>query len=126
MVAGDITSGIRSIMERDIDIYLISPFHEEDFEHKLKIAIEKRGWVENICRDKKELETIVDLTYLVSSTLDPKEGIIFCRKKMAELIDVTRCSMISIPCEEKHAYVISTFEDPKITNIKLELKNIRR
>lgn len=123
MVAGDITNGIRSIMKRDIDIYLISPFHEEDFEHKLKVAIEKKGWVENICRDKKELETIVDLTYLVSSTLDPKEVLYFVVKKIAELIDVTRCSMISIPCEEKrHAYVISSFEDPKITNIKLELK----
>ncbi|KAF0145689.1 MAG: two component signal transduction response regulator [Nitrospirae bacterium] len=123
MVAGDITRGIRSIMERDIDIYLISPFHEEDFEHKLKIAIEKRGWIENICRDKKELETIVDLTYLVSSTLDPKEVLYFVVKKIAELIDVTRCSMISIPCEEKrNAYVISSFEDPKTTNIKLELK----
>ena len=53
MVAGDITNGIRSIMKRDIDIYLISPFHEEDFEHKLKVAIEKKGWVENICRDKR-------------------------------------------------------------------------
>ncbi|MDO9288768.1 MAG: sensor domain-containing diguanylate cyclase [Thermodesulfovibrionales bacterium] len=123
MVAGDITNGIRSIMKRDIDIYLISPFHEEDFEHKLKVAIEKRGWVENICRDKKELETIVDLTYLVSSTLDPKEVLYFVVKKIAELIDVTRCSMISIPCEEKrHAYVVSSFEDPKTTNIKLELK----
>ena len=123
MVSGDITNGIRSIIKQGIEIYLISPFHEEDFEHKLKVAIEKKGWVENIYREKKDLETIVDLTYLVSSTLDPNEVLYFVVKKIAEIIDVTRCSMVSIPCEEKkHAYVISTFEDPKITNIKLELK----
>ncbi|TAL26891.1 MAG: sensor domain-containing diguanylate cyclase [Nitrospirae bacterium] len=123
MVAGDITNGIRSVMKQGIEIYLISPFHKEDFEHKLRIAVEKKGWIENIYRDKKDLETIVELTYLVSSTLDPKEVLYFVVKKIAELIDVTRCSMISIPCEEKrHAYVVSSFEDPKTTGIKLDLK----
>lgn len=123
MVAGDITNGIRSIIAQDIELYLISPFHEEDFEHKLNIAIGKKGWSENIYREKRDLETIVELTYLVSSTLDPNEVLYFVVKRIAELIDVTRCSMISIPCEEKkHAYVISTFEDPGKTNIKLELK----
>jgi len=123
MVAGDISNGIRSIIAQDIELYLITPFHEEDFEHKLNIAIGKKGWAENIYREKRDLETIVELTYLVSSTLDPNEVLYFVVKRIAELIDVTRCSMISIPCEEKkHAYVISTFEDPGKTNIKLELK----
>jgi len=123
MVSGDTTNGIRSIMKRDVESYLIRPFHRQDFEHRLRIAVKKKSWFENVYREKRDLETIVELTYLVSSTLDPKEVLFFVVKKIAEIIDVTRCSIISIPFEEKrHAYVISTFEDPKTTNIKLELK----
>ncbi len=123
MVSGDITNGIRSVIKCDIECYLISPFHKEDFEHKLRIAIKKKNWFENIYREKKDLETIVELVHLVSSTLDPKEVLYFVVKKIADIIDVTRCSIISIPIEEqRHAYVISTYEDPKITNIKLDLK----
>jgi len=123
MISSDITNGIRSVMKSDIECYLISPFYKEDFEHKLKLAIKKKCWVEDIYREKKDLETIMEMTYLLTSTLDPKEVLYFVVKKISEIINVTRCSIISIPSEEKrHAYVISTFEDHKITNIRLDLK----
>lgn len=123
MISGNITAGIQSVMKSDIESYLISPFHKEDFEHKLKMAIKKKYWFEDIYREKKDLETIIELIYLVSSTLKPKEVLYFIVRKIADSINVTRCSMISIPIEEKrHAHVISTFESPEIVNIKLDLK----
>ena len=79
--------------------------------------------MENIYGEKKDLETVLESIHLISSTLDPKEALYFVVSKIAEIINVTRCSMVSIPTEERnHAYVISTFEDPKIANIKLDLK----
>ena len=66
---------------------------------------------------------MVELTHLISSTLDPKEVLYFVVSKIAESINVTRCSILNIPFEERnHVYVISTFEDPRIVNIKLDLK----
>mgnify|MGYP001562317878 FL=1 len=123
MLSGDISKGIRSVMKRNIECYLISPFHREDFEYKLKTAIGKKGFFENIHGEKKDLETVVELTHLISSTLDPKEVLYFVVSKIAESINVTRCSILNIPFEERnHVYVISTFEDPRIVNIKLDLK----
>ena len=123
MLSGNITKSIRSLMQCNIECYLISPFHKEDFEYKLKTAINKKGLLENIYGEKKDLETVLEFIHLVSSTLDPKEVLYFVVSKIAEIINVTRCSMVSIPPEERnHAYVISTFEDPKIANIKLDLK----
>ena len=123
MLSGDITNGIRSVIKNAIERYLISPFYREDFEYKLKTAISKKGLLENIHGEKKDLETVLELIHFISSTLDPKEVLYFVVSKIAEIIDVTRCSMVSIPFEEKgHAYVISTFEDPKLVNIKLDLK----
>lgn len=123
MISEDITAGIQSVMKSDIESYLISPFHKEDFEHKLKMAIKKKCWFEDIYREKKDLEAIIELIYLVSSTLKPKEVLYFIVRKIADIINVTRCSMISIPVQEKrHAHVISTFESPEVANIKLDLK----
>lgn len=48
MVSGNITDGIRSVMKAEIESYLISPFYDKDFEHKLRIAIKKNGWFENL------------------------------------------------------------------------------
>lgn len=123
MVSGDINKGMQLVMKSNIEFYLISPFYNEDFEHKLNIAVKNHVWIDNIYKEKKDLETIVELTHLISSTLDPKEVLYFIVKKISEAIDVSRCSIISIPVEEKkHAYVISTFEDIGKSTIKLELK----
>ena len=83
----------------------------------------KKGLFESICEEKKDLETVLESIHRISSTLDPNEVLYFVVSRIAEIIDVTTCSIVNIPFEEKkHAYVISTFEDPKIANIKLYLK----
>lgn len=123
MLSGNITDGICSVMKHNIESYLINPFYKEDLEYKLKSTLSKKGLFDSIHGEKRELETVLELIHLISSTLDPKEVLYFVVSNIAKTIDVTRCSIVSIPFEEKkHAYVISTFEDPKIANIKLDLK----
>ena len=123
MLSGNITNGINSVTKNSVESYLISPFHKKDFEYKLNAAVNKTRLAESIRCEKKDIETIFELIHLISSTLDPKEVLYSVVSKIAKIIDATRCSIVSIPFEEKrHAYVISTFEDPKIANIKLDLK----
>ena len=124
MLSGNITKSINSLMQCNIEYYLISPFHKEDFDYKLKTAIGKKDLLENIYGEKKDLERVLEYIQLISSTLDPREALYFVVSKIAEILNVTRCSIVSIPPDERnYAYVISTFEDPKIVNMKLDLKN---
>lgn len=109
MVSGDITSGIRSTVKCNTECYLISPFHEEDFEYKLKTAISKKGFFETIHGEKKDLETVLESIHRISSTLDPNEVLYFVVSKIAEIIDVTRCSIVSIPFEEKKTCLLQDF-----------------
>jgi diguanylate cyclase (GGDEF)-like protein len=123
LISRDITRGIRSVVESDVEYYLLCPFHKEDLEHKLRMAIEKKSWFETLFKEKKDLEAVLELTYLMSSTLDPKKVLYFVVKKISEIINVTKCSMISIDIEDQgYAHVISTFEDPRITDIRLDLQ----
>jgi len=123
MISGRVTNGIRAVVKSDVEYYLLSPFNKEDLEHKLKLAIERKSWFSNLFKEKKDLEAVLELIYLISSTLNPKEALYLVVKKISETINVTRCSMISLDVEDQGvAHVISTFEDPKITDMKLDLQ----
>ncbi len=124
MISCNVTNGIRAVVKSDVEYYLLSPFHKEDFEHKLKLAIERKNLFETLYKRKKDNDALlIEFIYLISSTLNPKEVLYLIVKKISEIINVTRCSMISIDVEDhRYAHVISTFEDPKITNMKLDLR----
>ncbi len=64
---------------------------------------------------------MTELTYLISSTLDTHEILYLIVKKISEVIPVTRCSIIRTDEDKRYAYVVSTYEDPKLANIKLDL-----
>lgn len=123
MVPSDIAGGMRSIVKNNIEFYVLSPFHADDLDFKLKTISNRNNWLSNLYGQIKDLEAIVELTYLVSSTLDPNEVLYFVVKKISEFINVTRCSIISLGYGEKrYANVVSSHEDPEIRNIKLDLK----
>ena len=118
-----VAKGIHSVVKFDVEYYLLAPFYKEDLEHKLRLAIERKRWFENLYKEKKDLRAIIELTHLVSSTLNPKEVLYLTVKKLSEIINVKRCSMLSVSLEDqRYAYVVATFEDPKITNMKLDLQ----
>jgi two-component system, cell cycle response regulator len=123
IISKDETKGIHSAIKSDVECYLVSPFYTEELDHKLKILIDKSSLIESLYRDRKDLEALLELTSLASSTLNPKEVLYLIVKKISEILKVTRCSMISINAEdERYAQVLSTFEDPTITNIRLDLE----
>ncbi len=122
-MVSDVTKGLKCVVEQNIESYLTAPFHYDDFEYKLKTALGKRGLLQDLYREKQDLEAVAELTYLVSSTLNPKEVLYFVVKKLSEVIKVTRCSILSVGFGEKrYATVVSTFEDSRLEGIRLDLK----
>jgi len=123
LIASDATRGIRSVVRSGVEQYLTKPFYEEDLEYKLTILSRKRDYLKDLYRERKDIESLTDLTHILSSTLDPKELLYLIVKKLSELIPVTRCSILSVPGQQETTVdVVSTFEDPELTQLKLELK----
>ena len=103
--------------------YLLSPFHKDEFERKLKVLTRGKSWLESLYMDGNNLNVILELSYLFSSTLNPKEVLFIVVKKLAEIIKAKRCSILSInPDNRRYAEVISTFEDPDIADLKIDLQ----
>jgi two-component system cell cycle response regulator len=123
LITDDLPKGLKSVVKCNIDCYVTSPYHEDDLYFKIKSAIEHKSWFRRLYSEKKDLEAIIELTYLISSTLDPKEVLYLVVRKISEMIDVSRCSIISVGYGEKrYAQVVSSFEDPTIQDIKLDLR----
>ncbi len=119
----NITDGIRKVIKSNVEYYLLSPFCKEDLTHKLRLAIERKNWFENLFKERKDIEFLMELTYLLTSTLRPKEVLDIIVKKISEVIKIPRCSIISVDVEDqRYAYVISTSDNPEITNLKLDLR----
>jgi two-component system cell cycle response regulator len=69
------------------------------------------------------MEALLEISFLITSTLDPKEILFFIVKKVAEVIKPDRCSILSLSyASPRYIYVVSTFESKEITNLKLDLK----
>jgi len=114
-------SGIRKAVRHGVENYLISPIQEEDLDFKIKTAMERKKTIELLRKKTDMLQTIVDLTYLVTSTLDPQEILHLIVKKISEVIPVTRCSIIRIDRNGDYADVVATFESKKLGRIRLDL-----
>lgn len=121
VIHGNARSDIEKVISCQAKSYILKPFLDIDLEYKLASAITDRDNLEKIENDRKELEAIVDLTQLILATLDPKELLFRIVSKIAEIIPVTRCSMIRADKSRRAAFVLASFEDPEITSIKLSL-----
>jgi two-component system cell cycle response regulator len=123
LISTNLTGGISSAVKSDIEGYLLRPFFKEELDQKLKVLVDRKSWIENLYEANDDFYALMELATLASSTLKPKELLYLIVKKISDIIKVTRCSMISIGVENRRfADVVSSFEDPNITNIQIDLQ----
>ena len=121
VIHGNARTDIEDAINCRAKSYILKPYLDIDLEFKLTSAITDKATIDKIENDRRELEAIVDLTQLIMATLDPKELLYRIVAKIAEIIPVTRCSMIRADKRHRSAFVVSSFEDPAIRGIKLSL-----
>lgn len=122
MVSHEVVRGMRSVVRNGVESYVLAPYMAEDIEYKLNGLGKKNDYLAALYQEKEDLETVVDLTYKLSSTLDPEEVLYLIVRKISEIIPVSRCSILSVSFgEERYAKVVSTFESHQIKHITLDI-----
>lgn len=122
LVGDDTRRGIQEAIKYQAKCYILPPYIDIDLAHKLEAVIKEHEMLEKIEFRRKELEAVVELTQLISDTLDSKELLFRIVRKIAEIIPVTRCSIIKIDWRHKVALVVASFEDPMFRGVKLSLR----
>ena len=122
VITGKIGKGLDTAITHHVDSYMYAPFHDKDLEYKLERLILGRNEFEAMKREIWELGISVELSRLISTTLDPKELLYKIVKKISDVMAVNRCSIIRVDWMRKSAYVVASHEDPNIAGLKLNLK----
>lgn len=122
IISGDIGKGIENIMAHNVRSYLYRPYIEEDLRCKLESAVLDKYTIETLGKEVKELQAVLTLTQILSSTLNPPELLFKIVSTIAEVMPVTRCSVIRVDWTRSSAFVVASFEDPMVSCIKLNLK----
>jgi two-component system cell cycle response regulator len=121
IISGGREKGIASAAAYKADGYITKPFIAGDLEFTLKSAIQNKEIISSQKKEIKDQRTVTELTQRISSTLDPKEILYLIVRKIADIMPVSRCSIIRIDWTTKNLYVVASFENPNLTTIKLSL-----
>lgn len=103
------------------DDFITKPFDEVELLARVKAQLRLRTLYETLERDKWDLTTILDITKTVSATLDSSEILYAIVKKVAEITNAERCSIILIG-KGSAGYVLASHEDPTLKNLRIDLR----
>ncbi len=123
IISEHIPLGLQKVLKCDLDCYLIPPFDEDTLEYKLETLLKGDSYLERLSEENRQMEALLEISFLITSTLEPREILYFVVKKVAEVIKPDRCSILSISyASPRYAHVVSTYESREITKLKLDLK----
>jgi diguanylate cyclase (GGDEF)-like protein len=122
LIGGDIRKGVKKAISCKAAQYICRPYIEDDLEYKLGSMISDNEKIRTMESEIKELGAIVDLSRMTYNIRNPNELLFAIVTKIAEIIPVTRCSMIKVDRTRKSAFVIASFEDPAFSGVKISLR----
>ncbi len=107
-----------AIMVRIPFILLFSLF----FGYIINLERTRRVRVEKLEKENQELEALIDITGLVNSTLETRKVLKLLVKKVEEVLDVNRCSVLFIENKDsRYGYVMASHDDPQVEQLKIDL-----
>lgn len=88
---------------------------------KFKIIFRNIEALEGIRKESFDIHSLLEIARIVSSTLDPVEILYMSAKKIAENINVSRCSIISVDPSKNKAYVMASHDDPNVRGLEISI-----
>ena len=114
----DIIRGLKS----GADDYVVKPYDRSELLARIKTFLRAGNLLKQLEREKRDLLAILDISNAITSTLDSRDVLYSIVKKISEIIDVNRCSIVRIDADGHRGFVVATNEDPNIFNIPIDLK----
>ncbi|MDX1765093.1 MAG: diguanylate cyclase [bacterium] len=113
---------VEQCLEWGADDYIVKPVDKFELMARIQTSIRLGRLLERQEQEKRDLFAILEISNTITSTLNYKDVLYTIVKKISEIIDVTRCSIVRVEPGEEKGIVVATSEDPAISNLGIELK----
>jgi len=112
---------IISCLKKGATDTLLRPFERKELLSKVANLIKIGFLYEELKQSRRDLTALLNVTRSLTSTLDSKEILYLIVKKISEVIDVARCSIVRIDPDSRYGIVVASHEDPAVRDIKIDL-----
>lgn len=114
----DIIRGLKS----GADDYIVKPYDKSELLARIKTFLRAGNLLKQLEREKRDLMAILDISNAITSTLDSRDVLYSIVKKISEIIDVNRCSIVKIDADGHRGFVLASNENPDIFNIPIDIE----
>lgn len=97
-----------------VDDVITKPLNSTELQYRIYRILEQKSGVRLFDTNKSDSETFLEMLKAASSTQSSKEILHTIVKKIAILMDATRCSVFRVACTEKFARLIASHDTPDI------------
>jgi two-component system cell cycle response regulator len=122
VLEGGLKQGMDAVVRRNAIHYVSRPYREIDLAFKLDSAIWGRKSIKKLGDEIQGLKAVLEFIQMILTTLDPDELLFRIVEKIADIIPVTRCSIIRMEKSNRAAFVVASYEDRSIKGLKLDLR----
>jgi two-component system NtrC family sensor kinase len=89
--------------------------------HLVIEAREEQSRVGRVEKEKRELETLVDVTNATTSTLELREVLYVIVSRIAVLVNALRCSILTVDEASRRCQVLASSDDPDVHGLLISL-----
>jgi PAS domain S-box-containing protein len=122
LTALDKTDNIVKGLAAGAEDYVSKPFNMPELLARVRSHLKMKGLYDVVKSEKEEKSAILDVSKSLSGTLDPHQTLFIICKKIAEVIEVKRCSIIYVDTLRREAYVMASHDSKEIRHLNIDIE----
>ncbi|MBI5186207.1 MAG: PAS domain S-box protein [Nitrospinae bacterium] len=104
------------------DDYVSKPFDFKELLARLKSHLRMKELYDIVKTEEEEKSALLDVSQSLASTMNPHETLYTIVSKIAEVIEVKRCSIIYVDSGNRKGYVMASHDSKIIKHLKVDIE----
>lgn len=114
---------IERVFAGGADDYVHKPFRAAELVARLRVQMRVREYLERLSRREKNQQTVLELTQTLASSLNIRDILFTVVKRVADVAQVDRCSIVLVADSGQIGYVIASSDDEQLRDLPITLAN---
>lgn len=117
---GDTENTVKAL-SAGADDYISKPFDFRELLARVKSHLRMKELYDRVKNEEEEKSALLHISHSLSSTLDPLDTLYTIVSKIAEVIEVKRCSIIYIDSSHQKGFVMSSHDSRDVKQLEIDL-----